>query len=196
MEKIDRRVQRTNQALQNAFRTLMQETSYRNITVKKLTETAKVNRKTFYLHYDSIDDFSNTIVDKASEKFLSVIVDQSLRKNLIKPGYIFDQVFDLFRESGDFYKIMTTSSDYEFLSRKIELKVAIGFADAIEKEFGVDHIDAYICANFLIRNTMLMFRLYDKNKFDFDLCDFRERLIRLNESGLATFLDLGPRTEK
>jgi hypothetical protein len=49
MKKIDRRVQKTNDALQEAFRKLARTYSYREITVKALTEEAHINRKTFLL---------------------------------------------------------------------------------------------------------------------------------------------------
>ena len=61
---IDKRVQRTDKALKDAFRSLSKTNSFQEITVKKLTEKAGINRKTFYLHYDSIDDFQNTFVNE------------------------------------------------------------------------------------------------------------------------------------
>jgi len=52
----DRRVVRTNQALRKAFRKLAQQYRFREITVQQLTAEANINRKTFYLHFESIDD--------------------------------------------------------------------------------------------------------------------------------------------
>jgi hypothetical protein len=149
MAKIDRRVQKTNQALQSAFRQLASGSSYRDITVKKLTETAGINRKTFYLHYDSIDDFSNTVVDEIADKLLTLITGQPLKDSLAKPGYIFDRVFNFFQQSREFYTFMMTSMDYSFLSRKVEAKVVEGFAQAIQDQYGTSQLDSYICASFL-----------------------------------------------
>jgi AcrR family transcriptional regulator len=47
----DPRIRRTRQLLQNALRTLMQEKSFEEISVQDITETATVNRATFYDHY-------------------------------------------------------------------------------------------------------------------------------------------------
>lgn len=190
MKKIDLRVQKTNQALQNAFRTLASTTSYRNITVKELTETAHINRKTFYLHYDSIEDFSDTVVDEISDKLLELMLAKPLDQGLAEPGYLFDQVLDFFQESREFYTLMMTSDDYSFLARKVETKVAKGLSRAIYKTFTISELDAFVCANFLIRNTLILFRIYNENRMNLDRNDFRDRLIRLDSSGLSTFIDV------
>ncbi|PMD69163.1 TetR/AcrR family transcriptional regulator [Companilactobacillus nuruki] len=188
MKKVDLRVQKTNTALQLAFRKLTRTTSYHSITVKKLTDMAGINRKTFYLHYDSIDDFSNTIVDEISEKLINIITGKPLKETLSKPGYIFDSVFDFFEQSRDFYTFMMTSDEYGFLSKKVESKVTEGFAKGLQEEFILSDLDAYTCASFLTRNTLMMFRLYNSGKVSIDKREFRDRLIRLNTSGLSSFI--------
>lgn len=190
MEKIDRRIQKTNQSLQLAFRKLASTKSYRDITVKELTETAKINRKTFYLHYDSIDDFSDTVVDEIADQLLELITDKPVKEGLSIPGYIFDRVFDFFQQSREFYTFMMTSVEYSFLSRKVESKVVVGFANALFEEFDLSKLDAYICASFLIRNTLMMYRLYNGDQVKLDRSEFRDRLIRLNASGMNSFIDL------
>ncbi|MCU1310823.1 MAG: transcriptional regulator, TetR family [Candidatus Angelobacter sp.] len=47
----DPRIKRTRQLLQSALRTLMQNKSFEEISVQDITETATVNRATFYDHY-------------------------------------------------------------------------------------------------------------------------------------------------
>ena len=47
----DPRIKRTRQLLQSALRTLMQNKSFDEISVHDITETATVNRATFYDHY-------------------------------------------------------------------------------------------------------------------------------------------------
>jgi len=196
MVKIDRRIQKTNQALQLAFRKLAKTTSYRNITVKQLTETAQINRKTFYLHYDSIDDFSNTVVDEISDQLLQIITEKPINESLSEKGYVFDHVFDFFKESRDFYTFLMTSTDYSFLSRKVESKVATGFSKAIYRDFDISELDSYICASFLIRNTLMLFRIFSDEKVKLDKSVFRDRLIRLNASGLSSFLDMNKNARK
>ena len=51
-EKLDPRIRRTRNYIQEAFQSLLEEKSFKSITVREITERAEVNRATFYAHYD------------------------------------------------------------------------------------------------------------------------------------------------
>ncbi|KRL66975.1 TetR/AcrR family transcriptional regulator [Companilactobacillus versmoldensis] len=185
---IDKRVQRTNQALRSTFRRLAKTNSYNELTVKKLTEEAGVNRKTFYLHYESIDDFLNTFVEELSSALLRIINSEKFEDFKIEPGNIFEKLFDFFEQSREFYTFILMSDEYSFLSRKVESKVAEGFANSIEASYHITSTDAKICASFMIRNTTMLFRMYDRKQVHFTKEEFKDYLVRLNHSGLQTFV--------
>ena len=66
--KIDRRILKTRTSIKNALLDLAQDKKLEDITVSELTAYAKVNRSTFYLHYDSVtgvlEDIQNEIANK------------------------------------------------------------------------------------------------------------------------------------
>ena len=53
-KKIDRRVRKTKQQLQDGFIYLRKQKDLKEITVKELCELTDLNRGTFYLHYKDI----------------------------------------------------------------------------------------------------------------------------------------------
>lgn len=53
--KQDLRFLKNERAIREIFRKMMAETDYSRITIKELTARAQINRKTFYLHYPSLD---------------------------------------------------------------------------------------------------------------------------------------------
>ena len=63
----DRRVLRSRQALVDAFRALVVETPYDDITVGEVIEKAGVGRSTFYEHYQNKDDLLRASVGGAIE---------------------------------------------------------------------------------------------------------------------------------
>ena len=66
----DRRVRKTKLALEQAFLELLAEKDLDRITVKELAERADITRKTFYLHYSSIEAFVEEVVaEKLPESF-------------------------------------------------------------------------------------------------------------------------------
>src|ERR1700719_372571 len=50
-DRLDPRIRRTRQLLQDALRKLLEQKGFDDITVQDITEAATLNRATFYAHY-------------------------------------------------------------------------------------------------------------------------------------------------
>ena len=66
----DLRVQRTKEAIRHAFTEMICEMDFEKISIKELTERARINRKTFYLHYDSLDDLLRELQNEMVQSFI------------------------------------------------------------------------------------------------------------------------------
>lgn len=62
---MDRRTYYTLQVIKDSFLKLIKKTSYSKITVAELCRTAEITRSTFYLHYNTITDVLNEVLDDA-----------------------------------------------------------------------------------------------------------------------------------
>lgn len=71
--KIDRRQQKTKQALLDALLTCIQAKGLDHVTVTDLANEANINRGTFYLHYQDVRHMVNCIMDEKVEEFRSHI---------------------------------------------------------------------------------------------------------------------------
>ena len=60
----DKRVVKTRRAIREALVTLLRDREMEDITVVLLAETAQVNRKTFYAHYDKVEDVGWDLIDE------------------------------------------------------------------------------------------------------------------------------------
>ena len=65
--KQDLRFIKNENLIQKTFREMIAETEYSRITIKELTERAQINRKTFYLHYPSLDHLLTELQFKLME---------------------------------------------------------------------------------------------------------------------------------
>ncbi|MBS4209439.1 TetR-like C-terminal domain-containing protein [Bacillus sp. FJAT-50079] len=68
MTSNDLRVYRTRKYLKKAFISLLEEQEFYKISVQALTKKAEINRVTYYLHYQDMDDFI--------EQFLQDLLDE------------------------------------------------------------------------------------------------------------------------
>ncbi len=73
----DRRFYKIKKDIRGAFMTLvLQKDHYSDISITEVAELADINRKTFYLHYDSIDDILTEYADDLSADFMNYLYSQ------------------------------------------------------------------------------------------------------------------------
>ena len=71
MNKQDSKYFNTASYMDEALLVLLEKKDYEFITVKEICQIAGVNRSTFYLHYEKMDDLLEETVNYVSNKFNS-----------------------------------------------------------------------------------------------------------------------------
>lgn len=77
----DRRFRRTERAIREAFLKLMEQKDYRAITVAELSREADIDRKTFYLHYATVDEVADRLVREEAEAVVEALREEALSKD-------------------------------------------------------------------------------------------------------------------
>ena len=70
-ERMDRRVQRTRQLLNEALMSLIAEKGYESITVQNIIDHANLGRSTFYSHYQDKEDLLLSSIDNVVRNLIS-----------------------------------------------------------------------------------------------------------------------------
>lgn len=78
----DLRVRKTKEAIHSTFKQMICEMDYNQITIKELTERAQINRKTFYLHYTSLEDLLAELQEEIAENFIRRNVSYGSMKDI------------------------------------------------------------------------------------------------------------------
>lgn len=71
MNKSESKYFNTALKMDKAFLSLLETKSFAYITVKEICEKASVNRSTFYLHYETMEDLLSENVEYMNEQFLA-----------------------------------------------------------------------------------------------------------------------------
>ncbi len=77
MNKSESKYFNTALCMNEALIALLKEKDLEYITVKEICEKAGVNRSTFYLHYETIDDLVNEAVENVNKRFMSCFSQNS-----------------------------------------------------------------------------------------------------------------------
>lgn len=133
--KLDKRVVKTRAAIHDAFRQLIATCGLDKVTVSALARQAKIDRKTFYLHYSSVQAFFDEEVETLVERILSCI-DIS-RVDADRSGQlrgVLDEVEAIISSDVDFFAYVARSLSLEFTLNHIRAAVAT----YMERQYGLE----------------------------------------------------------
>ena len=136
--------------MDEALLLLLQKKDYKYITVKEVCKKAGVNRSTFYLHYESMDDLLQESVEMINRRFRDAFVNGGAEFDvkgaskeesfLVTPKYLTPylafvkenkNVFRLMKEKGGLFK---TEETFEKMYKNVFLPVLKRFGVAAEDQ--------------------------------------------------------------
>lgn len=143
---MDLRVRRTKEAIRKALVELIEEKGFDSLTVKDITSRAKINRGTFYTHYQ--DKFD--LMVKCQEEIMAemagivkknlpeVLAELETSSSPIVPFAFAVSIFEYFKENSGFMKaVLSPKGDLSFIIKLKEFmwKTLFGnHANSIIKE--------------------------------------------------------------
>ncbi|MEF2098086.1 TetR/AcrR family transcriptional regulator [Bacillus sp. CFBP9009] len=105
MSRVDRRVQKSQEAIKNAFIELMSEKSFDHITIQDISDRANVGRRTIYDHYmDKFDLLDKLIEEHINE--LRILCESASELNFVEGNLIW---FEYFERNRSFFSTMLGS---------------------------------------------------------------------------------------
>jgi len=112
LERIhDKRISRTKRLIRDALTELMEEKGFEGVSVRNLTEKAKINRGTFYLHYHDKYDLLEQSIEEILQGVEKVVKDVNPIEALSyiskdEPYPIIIELFEFFKENHRFIKVL------------------------------------------------------------------------------------------
>ncbi|MCI5822436.1 MAG: TetR/AcrR family transcriptional regulator [Lachnospiraceae bacterium] len=148
----DLRVRRTLKAIRNAFYELVLEKSYSDISITELTEKAEINRKTFYLHYSSLEDLLKEVEQEIVDSILKDI--HLSAENLDVAGCV-STFYHYLDECDEVQQKLLCDSHYYFFYEDVTDAVlkSDAFSNFFSRTKYPDIVRSYsICITYIYRN--------------------------------------------
>jgi AcrR family transcriptional regulator len=118
MEKIDRRIRKTQQQLGEALVSLILEKGYDAITIKDITDRADVAHATFYRHYRDKDELLTRRLEEVVQEIEALTCEPSLQD---AEGYL---IFKHAQENSGLYHILLSSPGTTRVRKRIQETIA------------------------------------------------------------------------
>lgn len=112
----DLRVKKTKKLIREAFAKLLCEKCFRKLTVSELVKEAGIGRKTFYLHYQSMEDLAISLQDEMLDEIFETLRPYRLPADLEE---IIRRFYGVTERYGVFGDRLLTIGDRERLDARI-----------------------------------------------------------------------------
>lgn len=121
LDKVDRRIERTRNAIINAFKEMIIDKEFKEITIKELAERANINRKTFYLHYKSMEEILFDLTVELSDQIFESLNEKGFfDENTYDINILIDCIEKILNSNYELTRKIVSANSYRFFSRNIK----------------------------------------------------------------------------
>lgn len=136
----DRRVQKTKAAIREAFIALLEKKRIEEITVTELAREANIERKTFYLHYNNINDIVEEI-----EQVVVDMIDEATADVPVNSREYFAQLTRIMSDNFDYFSTIMKDPKLVFFQGRSQKILRRALLEHYRKstDLDPDHLELY-----------------------------------------------------
>ena len=184
-KKEDLRVRKTREAIRRVFEEMICEMDYEAITVKELADRALINRKTFYLHYETMDDLLEELQDEIVASFVSQNVSYHSINDIRR---IIRYFFEFAEKMPTVNERLLCSGSYEHIGSRINERIMAYQAERYSGAFSKNIYEDNLVFAYFAANTTVLYRQWVKDGKIMPLEDLITAAIRLICNGISSYV--------
>ncbi len=185
-KKGDKRTERTKKAITEAFTELIIEKEFDQITVTELAERAGINRKTFYSHYECIEDVLDELQLEIAERIVEIYLSKNSESFDIKA--FSDTLMAILEENYLFYRRILVANSYRFFSRNIKDMLKDSFLTKLTNVSNVTKEEMNLIAEFCVTGLAKIYKVWFENQSGISEERVTELAGRMLWNGLSSFV--------
>lgn len=160
---MDRRVQKTKSAIREAYMELVAEKKGKKITVSDIAKVANIDRKTFYTHYEEVDDILRDFWGERVQELLSKLQKTEYFREPINLLIIYDELNQIIWRDMDFYRQLATNAAYEYFWTQIHEIVVDALVAAYGDRVNMRERELKMYCHFFVSGIIRLYQDYLKN---------------------------------
>lgn len=180
----DLRVIKTDEAIKSAFHDMVCELDATKITVKALTDRARIHRKTFYLHYSSIEALYETVIEEVAENFHLQWQQLEQPINHFEVNRLF---FDTCTSFDKYHENLMCNPSYNGLTNKLFLKTLQKNRETYNPYSDLSQEKQDLINHFLVNSSLDFYRQWVATGKKLSVADLIDITGQLLNNGVSAF---------
>ena len=158
-QPMDKRMLRTREAIRCALLSLLNQKDASQINVSELTEKAQISRKTFYLHYASVDEALQELENEIEGWVMAQLAQSDIWDNRHDLYTILSRVDKALQEHETYSCYLENRRSRYFLMYRLKNSIAKMVKDEITENAGaeVGEEDVEAAADFAVSGVLSMY---------------------------------------
>ena len=181
----DLRVRKTKEAIRRVFEDMICEMEFEQITVKELTDRALINRKTFYLHYETLDDLLAELQQEIVESFTSQDISYRSMDDI---KHIIRYFFEYAEKMPRLHERLLCSGSYEHIGDRINEQIMAYRAERYRGAFSKNIYEDDMVFAFFSPITTILYRQWVKDGKKMPIEDLIATATKLVCGGLGEYI--------
>ncbi len=166
---MDRRQQKTKAAIQNAYFSLVAEKNTVRVTVADIARRANIDRKTFYLHYETVEDIIREFSADRVRELLLVLERDEFFERPFDAGQLFRSLDSLILEDQEFFRRIVKTPAFSIIWTDVQ-DVLIRTIKEVYGEItdvSMEELDVY--ARFFASGIISLYTAWLRQEIPFDI---------------------------
>lgn len=145
---------KTKKSIREAYIALLQEKDTPKITITEIARRADIDRKTFYLHYDSIEDVVHEFGRHEMERLILQLEQNEFFENVSDVAVLFRTLNELMEENIKLYRHIAETPSFSFLWGEIKNIIKASLIETMEERLDISQEELEIYAEFYASGTI------------------------------------------
>jgi len=188
---MDRRVQKTRSAIQQAYLSLLMEKKSMKMTVTELAKRADIDRKTFYLHYDTTDDVMRDYNKQLISRLLTVLNQQDFFNQTFNTVSLYSALNQIISENLEFFKHIASVDYYDSFWEQSKEALTAGICSMYREKVVVNEDVMHLYSRFALAGTLEIYREWLKGNLPFSMEELGRLTSEVSFRGFSPALKSG-----
>lgn len=181
----DRRVARTKAALTRALFELLGEKEFSRISITELAQRADVDRKTFYLHYHSVEEILEEFYEDALARLQQGLErEQVFGGQVDMPGF-FRVLNGVMAENMPLYCRLAKGTGYTYFIERLRGVLRGAVENALAAQGVEDQTQIRLCGEFFAAGIMRVYLAWLRGELELTEDEFAQWAGRMVDRGLT-----------
>ncbi|MDE6087403.1 MAG: TetR/AcrR family transcriptional regulator [Oscillospiraceae bacterium] len=155
---MDRRVQKTKAAIRQAYFSLLMEKKSRKMTVTELARRANIDRKTFYLHYDTTDEVLKDYHQELTRKLLGILREQDFFTQQFDMTNFYSAINQVVNENMDLFRQIALMDCANWFWKQSLESLIKGICDIYQEKCAVPRQELCLYSRFILTGTLEIYQ--------------------------------------